>query len=154
LLRRLNSSIASSLISRKSGQAELEWQPISFGDVSCLGFCRVCGLTDYLPVFRCSSIVLSLFSISESLSRISFRIRSVSSARGPRYCPGGLRGDGSGSIGVGLNGSTGLRGSNLCSLPSELHRLLAFSLGDERWFGRGCLGNGSTASVLSTLHIN
>ena len=57
----------------------------------------------YLLVLSCSSIVLSLFSIVVSLSSISLSILPSSSC-GPMYCPG-LRGEGSGSIGLGRSGS-------------------------------------------------
>ena len=58
-----------------------------------------------------SSIVLSLFSIVVSLSSISLSILPSSSSRGPMYCPG-LRGEGSGSMGLGRSGSGRLGRSN------------------------------------------
>jgi len=61
-------------------------------------------------VFICSSIVLSLFSIVVSLSSISLSIL-LSSSCGPMYCPG-LRGEGSGSMGLGRSGSGRLGRSN------------------------------------------
>src|SRR3989442_5913719 len=64
----------------------------------------------YLLVFRTSSTALSLVSIAVSRSSISFRIRVVSSFLG-MYWLEGLRGDGTGSIGVGFNGSNGGLGS-------------------------------------------
>ena len=62
-------------------------------------------------VLSCSSIVFSLFSISVSLSSISLSILPSSSSRGPMYCPG-LRGEGSGSMGLGRSGSGRLGRSN------------------------------------------
>src|SRR5438093_13339200 len=63
-------------------------------------------------VFICSSIVLSLFSMSVSLSSISLSILPSSSSRGPMYCPC-LRGEGSGSMGLGRSGSGRLGRCNL-----------------------------------------
>src|SRR5436309_15790538 len=74
-------------------------------------------------VFICSSIVLSLFSMSVSLSSISLSILPSSSSRGPMYCPG-LRGEGSGSMGLGRSGSGWLGRSNL--VLGDLVGLLCF----------------------------
>lgn len=67
----------------------------------------------YLLVLTASSMFFSLVSIPVSRSSISFSNLAISSSRGPRYCPGGRSGEGSGSIGEGRNGSRGLLGSNL-----------------------------------------
>src|SRR2546425_4539954 len=87
---------------------------------------------DYLLVLSCSSIVLSLFSMSVSLSSISFSILPSSSSRGPMYCPG-LSGEGSGSMGRGRRGSGRLGRSNLLlddlagfSVFQDFHRTIAY----------------------------
>ena len=67
-------------------------------------------LDGHRPLFKCSSMALSLFSILVSRSRISLSIRRLSSLR-EGYWFWGLRGEGSGSIGLGFKGSNGRRGS-------------------------------------------
>jgi hypothetical protein len=65
-------------------------------------------------------MVLSLLSIAVSRSSISLRIRRLSSLLGACWL-GGLRGEGSGSIGVGENGSNGCLGSIFVSLYSWVY---------------------------------
>src|SRR2546430_16157956 len=90
-------------------------------------------------VFICSSIVLGLFSMSVSLSSISLSILPSCSSRGPMYCPG-LRGEGSGSMGLGRSGDGRLGRSRLClgDLAGLLcfqgfHRPRTYFFGEEYW---------------------